>query len=124
MANATRPANFEFLAPATLLIEWQDGHTSLFPHRLLRERCECAACVDEWTRKPILDPATLPDDIHVTAWEPTGRYGLNLHFSDRHQTGIYSFRALRALCPCGECLAATSETAASDRGNVPGKGTR
>jgi DUF971 family protein len=100
---ADTPQSIEFLEPSTLLIEWGDGHESLYSHRLLRERCECAACIDEWTRAPILDPSTLPADIHVQTVERTGRYGLNLHFSDGHRTGIYAFRTLRGLCPCGEC---------------------
>ena len=98
-----RPVAIELLEPNMLLIEWVDGHESLYSHRLLRERCECAACVDEWTRKAILDPATLPEDLRIESWEHTGHYGLNLKFSDRHATGIYSFRALRAGCPCPEC---------------------
>ncbi|MDE0959162.1 MAG: DUF971 domain-containing protein [Planctomycetota bacterium] len=93
----------ELLKPAMLLIVWGDGHESLFPHRPLRESCECAACIDEWSRKPILDPKSLPVDLHCTSFERTGRYGLNLTFSDGHGTGIWSLDRLRAACPCPEC---------------------
>ncbi len=103
------PVAIELLEPRTMLIEWADGHESLYPHRTLRERCECAACIDEWTRKPILDPAKLPEAIRITKWERTGRYGLNLHFSDGHGTGIYTFRVLRAGCPCPECVSDPQE---------------
>jgi DUF971 family protein len=93
----------EMLEPATLLIVWGDGHESLYSHRFLRERCECAACVDEWSREPILDPVTLPKDLHCTGYDPTGRYGLNLRFSDGHATGIWTFERLRMSCTCPEC---------------------
>ena len=93
----------EILEPATLLIVWGDGHESLYPHRFLRESCECAACIDEWSREPILDPATLPVDLHCTGFDPTGRYGLNLRFSDGHNTGIWTFERLRMNCTCLEC---------------------
>jgi len=96
----------ELLEPSTLLIEWEDGHESLYAHRYLREICECAGCIDEWTRRPILDPAKLPPDLRITGWEGTGHYGVNLRFSDGHSTGIYSFRSLRAACPCPECAGA------------------
>lgn len=99
------PAEVEFLEPNTLFITWADGHESLYPHRDLRMHCECAACVDEWTRKPLLDPSKVPEDVRVARWERTGRYGLNLHFSDGHSTGIHSFRSLRASCPCPDCRA-------------------
>ena len=93
----------ELLEPATLLIVWKDGHESLFSHRSLRESCECAACVDEWSREPILDPAKLPADLHCTGFDLTGNYGLNLKFSDGHATGIWSFDRLRASGACPEC---------------------
>ena len=32
-----------------------------------------------------------------------GRYALNLEWADGHQTGIYTYRYLRELCPCGQC---------------------
>ena len=98
-----QPEVVEMLEPATLLIVWGDGHESLYPHRFLRERCECAACVDEWSREPILDPGTLPEDLHCTGYDPTGRYGLNLRFSDGHVTGIWTFERLRQNCTCPEC---------------------
>ncbi|MGE4618938.1 MAG: DUF971 domain-containing protein [Planctomycetota bacterium] len=93
----------EMLEPTTLLIVWSDGHESFFSHRSLRESCECAACIDEWSREPILDPATLPEGLHCTGFDRTGRYGLNLKFSDGHATGIWSFERLRNHCPCPEC---------------------
>ncbi len=54
-------------------------------------------------------PAKLPEAIRITKWERTGRYGLNLHFSDGHGTGIYTFRVLRAGCPCPECVSDPQE---------------
>ena len=86
----------QILEPATLLVVWADGHESLYSHRTLRETCECASCVDEWTREPILDPNSLPESLRVVAAEPTGRYGLNLKFSDGHATGIWSLERLRS----------------------------
>ncbi|MCI0651497.1 MAG: DUF971 domain-containing protein [Planctomycetes bacterium] len=93
----------ELLEPDQMLIAWRDGHASLLPYRLLRLQCSCASCVDELTGKPLLDPARIRADIKVSNWSATGRYGLNLHFSDGHRTGIYTLRRLRDLCPCPEC---------------------
>ena len=39
----------------------------------------------------------------LTHVEPVGNYALNLTWQDGHNTGIYPFRQLRALCPCAEC---------------------
>ncbi len=94
----------QLLEPETLLVVWSDGHESLYSHKGLRETCECASCVDEWTREPLLDPQSIPGDLRCVAVEATGRYGLNLQFSDGHATGIWSLEKLRKSCPCPECL--------------------
>ena len=98
-----RLKELEPLEPDQLLAVWEDGHESLYPYRLLRESCECAACLHEWTRERLLDPGKIPEGIRVGSWEWTGHYGVNLHFSDGHRSGIYTLRRLRSLCPCVEC---------------------
>ncbi len=95
----------ELLEPDQLLVVWRDGHESLFPYRFLRLKCSCARCIDEFTGKPLLAAERVPEDIRVRRWEATGRYGINLFFSDGHATGIYTLRNLRRLCPCPECVA-------------------
>jgi DUF971 family protein len=32
-----------------------------------------------------------------------GNYAIQIQFSDSHSTGIYSFAALREMCPCDAC---------------------
>ena len=95
----------ELLEPDTMLVVWSDGHESLYPYVLLRARCTCARCVDEWTGEEILAVDRIPADIRVDRWEATGRYGINLFFSDGHTTGIYTLKRLREFCPCQECRA-------------------
>lgn len=110
-ASRTLPDLVELLEPDQVLVVWADGHESLYPHRWLRERCQCARCVDEWNGQPLLNPAALPIDLRVRRWEATGRYGLNLHFTDGHTSGIYTFERLRDLCPCPECTPGTTREA-------------
>ena len=95
--------DLELLEPDQLLVVWEDGHESLFPYHLLRARCDCAACVHEWTQEALIDPRKIADDIRVIDWEQTGHYGVNLRFSDGHRSGIYTLKKLRSLCPCSEC---------------------
>jgi len=45
----------------------------------------------------MLNDASVPDDIHFTHISIVGRYALNFHFSDGHDTGIYSFALLQKL---------------------------
>src|SRR3954471_7268912 len=92
-----------------LLIEWeQDRHRALYPARPLRLACGWAACSEERTGRPLLDPATVPGDVRPLSVELVGTYGLRVHWSDGHGTGIYTFERLLAGCPCDRCQARRS----------------
>lgn len=96
---AHTPAEIRQAGPTELAITWRDGHESLYPVRELRLACSCATCIDEWSGEERLDPASVPEDVRPVKIEPVGRYALQIHWSDGHQTGIYPFRRLRALDP-------------------------
>ena len=81
--------------PDWLEIDWDGmGDTVDLPARALRLACPCAACVDEMSKRPLLDPATVPLDIRVEAIELVGAYGMRVRWSDGHGTGIYTFESL------------------------------
>lgn len=87
-----------------LLIEWdQSGHQGWFPARELRLACPCAACVEEMTGRPLLDPARVAGDIQPSSIALVGAYGLRIQWSDGHGTGIYTFQMLLKNCPCPRC---------------------
>ena len=84
-------------------VEWSDGHDVIYPARYLRLNCSCAGCVEEFTGKRVLDPASVVPDVHPMGIEPVGRYGIRIHWSDGHNTGIYTYENLRRICPCPPC---------------------
>lgn len=86
-------------------VDWNDGHKSTYDAKHLRVSCGCAQCVDEWSRRSLLDPASVPSDIRAEDYLMVGRYAVQFLWSDLHSTGIYPFSMLRALCPCPECTA-------------------
>lgn len=100
MSKPIRPDAIELLDPDQLLVVWADGHESLYSHYLLRCECQCATCKNEITGERLLDPNTVPHDVRVSRWEYVGNYGIKLFFSDRHSTGIYTYKRLRNTCPC------------------------
>ena len=57
------------------------------------------------TGRPLLDPATVPQDIRPVSVALVGTYGLRVQWSDGHGTGIYTFERLLATCPCERCRA-------------------
>ena len=89
-----------------IVIMWDDGHRSPFPHRFLRLRCQCASCVDEMSGNPRLDPDKVPQDVQAVDHMPVGNYAVQFLWSDTHYTGLYTFRFLRSICPCLVCNAA------------------
>lgn len=90
-------------------ITWSDGHTSRYDFPYLRDHCPCATCNDEREHKA--QDKTHSADLlpmykpRVTAKSATavGNYAIQIQFSDGHATGIYSFHALREMCPCESC---------------------
>ena len=80
-------------------IQWSDGHRTKLGFRPLRQACPCAMCVDEVTGEPRLNPESVPKDVHPLDVRTVGRYALQFHWSDGHNTGLYTFDTLRALDP-------------------------
>ncbi len=80
-----------------LAVYWSDGQKFTYGARELRAACPCAVCVDEFTgeRKITLD--SVAADVSLEKALPVGRYGINLVWSDKHSTGIYTYRYLREL---------------------------
>ncbi len=78
---------------------WEEGgdpkDEDTWPARALRIKCTCANCQSEATGARLLDPATVPEDLSVVDMHVVGNYGVGIHFSDGHTTGIYRFRELR-----------------------------
>lgn len=81
----------------TLVIHWNDGSQDAFDVRHLRLSCPCAACVNEWTGAPLLDPDKVDKDVVPTKLLSVGRYAMAIHWSDGHRTGIYSYDYLKKL---------------------------
>jgi DUF971 family protein len=86
-----------------LRIIWKDGHISEYVPRQIRLACPCAECVDEYTGRPLLDPATVPEGIMPVKIAYVGGYALGFTWPDGHDSGIFAYDLLRKICPCEEC---------------------
>lgn len=78
-------------------IVWSDDAETNYNAPQLRRSCPCASCVNEWTGEKMLRDESVSDDIIINSTSVVGRYALNFHFSDGHETGIFSFKYLRKL---------------------------
>ena len=94
------------LLRSKITFKWSDGHETIYPARLLRLACRCAACVEETSGQPLLDPATVATTVQAKGIELIGQYAVQIFWSDNHSSGIYNFRDLRGNCPCEACATA------------------
>ncbi len=81
----------------TITLDWGDGKTTTVSNAALRRACSCALCVDEMTRAPLLDPKSIPMDIHAEKVGIIGNYALVVDWSDGHNTGFFPFTVIREL---------------------------
>jgi ATP-binding protein involved in chromosome partitioning len=80
-----------------LILRWADGRDQRLADRDLRLACQCAQCREEMSGARLLDPDAVPLDLGLTRVWSVGNYALGMAFSDGHDTGIYTFQALRAM---------------------------
>jgi DUF971 family protein len=89
-----------------LVIDWSDGHRSIYTWKHLRANCSCAACREEREKPPnplqILKPSELAP-LKAVSMPRVGRYGYKIVWSDGHDAGIYTVEHLRSLCQCPQC---------------------
>ena len=92
------PQNIRVHKEAGVLeLVWTDDDVSRIPFRAVRQDCRCAACVDEFTGRQILDrnsvsESIVPDDVSLT-----GNYALKFLWSDSHDSGLFTWDHLRSI---------------------------
>jgi len=88
-------------------IDWADGHRSEFEATALRLLCPCAYCCGEGGRPGWLDknPTLTEAQTRLVDMRLVGAYAIAPVWGDDHDTGYYTFEALRADCPCATCAA-------------------
>jgi DUF971 family protein len=92
-----------------LVIQWSDGHRSVYAWKHLRANCPCAGCREERQQPPdpfrILKPSELvpPPPLAPVQMVPVGRYAYKIVWNDGHDTGLFTFEDLRELCQCPSC---------------------
>lgn len=86
-----RPALSFQPAESTITIE-TNTDKQVMPAADLRRQCRCALCVEEFSGKPLLDPATVSEDIAPSNFAPIGNYAVSVQWSDGHSS-LYPYSA-------------------------------
>ena len=92
---AVRVKSIQQLDHRTLGITWTDDRASQYDVVMMRRKCPCATCVDEWTHEQILKPESVAETVRPLKIDSVGQYALTVQFNDGHRTGIYTFNMLR-----------------------------
>ena len=95
------PVEIRRIGTHAVRVVWDDDHESEFANRYFRDHCPCAACRERPRTLPIVGSSA--DEIYPVRIGIVGRYAISVQWSDGHDTGIYSYRTLRAICPCARC---------------------
>ena len=81
----------------TITLTFAEGDSVTVSNAALRRACSCALCVDEMTRAPLLDPKSIPMDIHAEKVGIIGNYAIMVDWSDGHNTGFFPYSVIRDL---------------------------
>src|SRR5512137_1923346 len=88
-----------------LTVEWNDGHTSVYPFALLRYACPCEVCrgghaqmIDDPTNEAFYMPIEDKPATRLVSIDEVGAYAISIRWEDGHRFGIYNWHYLRALC--------------------------
>lgn len=92
----TQPLEIRPLMVSRIMeVDWADGHTSRLTFEYLRVECPCAECKGHTPDQAQV--ITGKEDVRVVDVAPVGNYAVQLHFSDGHNTGIFTWEYLRML---------------------------
>jgi DUF971 family protein len=94
-----------------LFLTWDDGHSGPISLHALRDDCPCAGCKGETVLLKTYMPAETPEmpgKYKLVGAQQVGSYALSVTWADGHQTGIYTWKHLRALCQCKACASGDS----------------
>ena len=77
-----------------IVLTLANGEKRTVPPAALRKACRCANCIEEFSGKPLLDPATVSDTVYPRSIQPMGNYAVAVTWSDGHNSSIYPYETL------------------------------
>jgi len=98
-----QPTNLKMTAPDCLQIKWSDGEIRQYAVNELRKNCPCATCREQRKAGPpqatslqVISKAET-EPLRIAKMEAMGHYAYAIHFSDGHDTGLFTLESLRKL---------------------------
>lgn len=99
--NTSKPVKIKKGSTEDLVIEWDDGKTTVISLTELRDKCPCVSCQGETvlfsSYIPIKSPFKPAGFYEIEKIEPVGNYAVNIIWKDKHNTGLYSWDYLKEI---------------------------
>ena len=80
-----------------IVITLASGEQRVLAPDELRKACRCANCIEEFSGRPLLDPATVSATVYPKSMQPMGNYAVAVSWSDGHTSSIYPYETLLKL---------------------------
>lgn len=102
--DAIRPESVEISNSEQVLeIIWADGHKSVYSLFGLRKNCPCVMCRGGHSEMGKFDMNLFFVEplqrFEIRDIETVGNHALKISWDDGHNTGMYRWNLLRAMCP-------------------------
>ncbi len=92
------PVKIKIENNSILSILWNNGEKNEIELRELRKFCPCATCLAEREKQSSkYIPIFSENQITVQTINQVGKYAIQIHWKDGHNTGIYEYPFLRNL---------------------------
>jgi len=102
----SKPRHLDIKRDRGLTVEWEDGSTSFYSVAYLRKwspSAEARTLREQLASNPLaVLPASAVSDgkpLTIVNAEFVGHYAIKIHFSDGHDTGLYSWEYLLEIDP-------------------------
>jgi Mrp family chromosome partitioning ATPase/DUF971 family protein len=86
-----------YSADRGIVLTLANGEEKIASASEVRRACRCAHCIEEFSGKPLLDPASVPDTVYPRSIAPMGNYAVAITWSDGHASSIYPYELLLKL---------------------------
>jgi len=91
----SKPPHVRYETGSSLVIvRKSDGKEKKIKAFDLRNKCNCALCVDEFSGRKILEQKNITSDVFPYKIEPKGNYAVAIVWSDGHKSSIYPYERL------------------------------
>jgi Mrp family chromosome partitioning ATPase/DUF971 family protein len=94
--NSTKPSVLYDAKIGKVILEREGKRKEIDPFHL-RNNCNCAGCIDEFSGQKMFRAESIPADVYPIRMEYKGNYAVAVVWSDGHRSSLYPFAQLEVV---------------------------